>query len=345
MSSDYTPSRAGNPAALHSGTAPRVGPATEGRRTRNGESRRGDTVPEVGSAAGADTVRIPGPLDVPVIRPALAMLYRLAVGPNADHYGGRFLAFERAGKPLATWNWPAFLAPPIWAAYRRLWIPALLFALLPLGGALVFLAVSGSVDRAVGLWGLLAVLLIWVMPGVLAAACAEYLVYRRVRREALAAERDSANPVDAASRVAAWRSVSWYGAAAGVAGVAVIAGAVSHDLLNAWHEHTVRQQVIATLAAVRSVEHDVETNWQTARLVPRQTGALTSGSVARHLVEDVDVSPENGRLRVRFGPSVPELNGKAILLAPIRNAQQQVRWLCVPVDIPAAYLPPRCQRR
>jgi hypothetical protein len=48
---------------------------------------------------------------------------------------------------------------------------------------------------------------------------------------------------------------------------------------------------------------------------------------------------------VRFGPSLPELNGKAILLAPIRNAQQQVRWLCVPVDIAAAYLPPECQRR
>jgi hypothetical protein len=57
------------------------------------------------------------------------------------------------------------------------------------------------------------------------------------------------------------------------------------------------------------------------------------------------VSPDNGRLRVRFGASLPELAGKAILLAPARDAQQQVRWLCIPIDIPAPYLPPECRRR
>ncbi|MEO5787156.1 MAG: DUF2628 domain-containing protein [Casimicrobiaceae bacterium] len=291
-----------------------------------------------------DTVRMPGPLEVPVVRPALAMLYRLAVGPHADHYAPRFLAFERAGKPLAMWNWPAFLAPPIWAAYRGLWIAAMIFALLPLGGAITFMFVNDSIDRAPGLWALFAVLLIGVLPGAIAGSCADYLVYRRVRRIALAAERDSANPVDAATRAAGSHGVSWFGAAAGVAGMAVVALAVSHDLVSGWRDHVVRQQVITTLAAVRGLEREAETSLTSARLEARQSFALPS-SVARRVVDDVDVSPENGRLRVRFGPSVPELAGKTILLAPTRNARREVRWLCVPVDIPAAYLPPRCLRR
>ncbi len=301
-------------------------------------------MPQGVPSAFEDTVRMPGPLDVPVVRPALAMLYRLAVGPNADHYAARFLAFEKAGKPLTTWNWPAFLAPPIWAAYRGLWIAALVFALLPLGGALVFLFVNASIDRAPGLWALFALLLIWAIPGAIAASLADYLVYRRVRRESLAAERESANPVDAASRVASARSVSWLGAAAGVAGMALIALAVSHDLVGAWRDHVVRQQVITTLAAVRGLQREVETSLAAARIEARQTLSLPS-NVARRVVDDVDVSPDNGRLRVRFGPSVPELSGKTILLAPSRDARQEVHWLCVPVDIPATYLPPRCLRR
>lgn len=292
-----------------------------------------------------DTVRMPGPLEVPVVRPALAMLYRLAVGPSADHYGQRFLAYEKAGKPLASWNWPAFIAPPMWAAYRRLWIPALVFSLLPLGGVMTFVTVSGAIDRAVGAWAMFALLLIWIIPGAIAATCADYLVYRRVRAQALAAERETANPVEAATRAATSGSVSWYGAAAGVAGMALIAGAVSHDLVGAWREHVVRQQVIATLAAVRGLEEEVEATWMTARLVPSQLGSLSHGSVAKSIVEDVNVSPENGRLRVRFGGSLPELQGKAILLAPVRTAQQQVRWLCVPVDITPEFLPPECRRR
>ena len=40
---------------------------------------------------------------------------------------------------------------------------------------------------------------------------------------------------------------------------------------------------------------------------------------------------------------VPELAGRTILLAPRRDAQDRVQWLCVPVDIPHRYLPKACR--
>jgi hypothetical protein len=195
------------------------------------------------------------------------------------------------------------------------------------------------------LWFFSVLLLIWLLPASIAASCADYLVFRRVRALALAAERESDNPVDAATRAASSRSVSWFGAAAGVAGVVMVSGAIAVDLHGAWREHVVRQQIVASLAAVRALEQQVEANWMSARLVPGQTGAVSLGSAARSVIEDVNVSPENGRLRVRFGASLPELEGKAILLAPVRNPQQQVRWLCIPVDIAPVYLPSECLRR
>jgi hypothetical protein len=54
------------------------------------------------------------------------------------------------------------------------------------------------------------------------------------------------------------------------------------------------------------------------------------------------VSPVSGRVRVDLGAYHPELDGKAILLAPAVDPEQRVRWICVPVDVPRRYLPPPC---
>ena len=39
-----------------------------------------------------------------------------------------------------------------------------------------------------------------------------------------------------------------------------------------------------------------------------------------------------------------DLSGKTILLAPTVTATQQMRWVCIPVDIPTKYLPQECRR-
>ena len=38
------------------------------------------------------------------VRPTLAVLYRLAVGPAADYYAPRFLKFEQAGHSAPGWH-------------------------------------------------------------------------------------------------------------------------------------------------------------------------------------------------------------------------------------------------
>ena len=55
------------------------------------------------------------------------------------------------------------------------------------------------------------------------------------------------------------------------------------------------------------------------------------------------MSPTTGRVRVSLGPSVPAVAGKQILLAPAVDDARGVQWMCVPVDIPARYLPESCR--
>src|SRR5260221_337043 len=47
-----------------------------------------------------DTVRMPWDAHDSVVPPALAILYRLAVGPAADYYVPRFMRFDRGGFAL-----------------------------------------------------------------------------------------------------------------------------------------------------------------------------------------------------------------------------------------------------
>lgn len=295
------------------------------------------------ASISADTIRMPGPAEDRVVRPALAVLYRLAVGPNADHYVARFFAFERGRRGWPGWSWPAFWLGPTWAGYRGLWFAAFFFAMLPLLAAVVFIAIGPALDHATWLWEAGALITVWALPSCLAAACANYLFYRRVRNQSQSAERETAGPVEAAARLNDHRSTTWIGATAGAAGIALVYLAVVVDLVDAHRDHVVRRHVLDTLAAVRTLEQQVVANWTTARLVPRQTEAVAAGGEGNGDIEDIHVDPATGRVRVAFGPTVPELAGKAILLAPTRDEQQQVRWLCVAVGIERAYLPPECR--
>ena len=98
------------------------------------------------------------------VRPSLAVLYRLAVGPAADYYTPRFLKFERTGHAAPGWHWAAMLVPPVWAFYRKLWITGIVYAAMPIVGALAVRALGQRIDDWDIPFLIVAVLLIWLLP-------------------------------------------------------------------------------------------------------------------------------------------------------------------------------------
>jgi hypothetical protein len=61
------------------------------------------------------------------------------------------------------------------------------------------------------------------------------------------------------------------------------------------------------------------------------------------MLDELSLNPATGRLRLSLGPAVPQLWGKTLLLAPALDVFQRVRWYCIPIDIPAKYLPKECR--
>lgn len=295
------------------------------------------------------TIRLPGDAGRAgperVVRPALAVLYRVAVGPAADRYVPRFLAFERSGGARAGWHWPALLLPAAWAFYRRLWGFGAVFALLPLVGALAFRDLGPQIEQSRLAWFVCAALLIGLAPGVIPALFADALLYRRLRGVVAEAERRSADSAHAVDRLAQDPPTSLAAAVLlGGGAFLCVAALLGPGLRAGYVDLDVRRSVVESLAAVRDVQRQIEENWPSARLVPRQTANETVRAHAGgRLIEDVNVSPATGRVRVAWGPTVPQLAGKTVLLAPTLDAQDHVRWVCVPVDIPERHLPRACR--
>jgi hypothetical protein len=303
-------------------------------------------------AVANDTIVLPaGARGERVVRPALAVLFRLAVGPAADYYTPRFLKYERAGHGAPAWNWAAMLLQSIWAFYRKLWLPGILYALLPAAGALAFLSLARRLeDWSLGEWSVpwvcAAVVCVWLVPGTIAGVLSTPLLYNRIRRRVRRAERAGGDTAHAAALLAAKRATSLPGALLlGVGAVAAALAPVAPGMFSAYKEHAVRAQIAASLSALLPLQNEVEERLSYFAAMPNPLGEVAM--VARRwtkFLDDVTISPSNGRLRLSLGPSIPELWGKTILLAPGKDWLARVHWTCIPVDIPPKYLPKECRR-
>ncbi|MCC6377522.1 MAG: DUF2628 domain-containing protein [Burkholderiales bacterium] len=299
-------------------------------------------------ATAIDTVRIPGMTspDPVVVRPALAVMFRVALGPGADRYVPRFLDWERTGRARPRWNWSAFLAPPVWAFYRRLWIEGIAFALLPVAGVFAFAAFGGTLEAAGAAWWIALAAFVWLQPSVLAGLFADALLWGRTRRAVARAEAATRSATKAIEALAGGRPTStWAAVVLGGGSVVLAAAALGPPIRAEYVAHAAREAVVRTLASVRGVQEAVEAARERTGTIAdaRSVGRLVAQNDGRY-VEDVAVNAATGRVRVSLGPSVPGAAGKAILLAPTLDAADRVQWLCVPVDIPARYLPESCRR-
>lgn len=285
--------------------------------------------------AGADERRV---------RPVLAVLFRIAVGPNADYYARRFVKYERSGRSAPSWNWPAFVLPTIWAFYRKLWIYGFACALLPLLGVFVFTGLDPGLDNTRVAWWAAAAVFGWLLPAGLCATFANTFYFRRVRRLVSQAETHSRSAEAAAQRLLQRGATDILLALLLGTGVLLCSGSlVGPRLQVAYHAHRVRALLQQVITAARPLQRQVEDHWARLSSFPlRPDYAALRRDTAYGLVERVDLNARTGRVRIDLGSAEPELNGRTILLAPAIDAWQELRWLCVPVGIPAAYVPPAC---
>lgn len=278
------------------------------------------------------------------VLPRLAVLYRLAVGPAADYYTPKFLRYEQEGRSRAGFHWAAMILPPVWAFYRKLWVAGIVYAALPVLGALLVHALGENIDDWNVPWLVGAAVLIWLLPSLCAATLANTLLYRRIRRLVQRAEAKSATTAQAAQLLSERSPTSGIaGFLLGIGSIALALGLVTPGMFRAYAEHDVRTRVSETLAAVKNVQDKVTDHYEHDRgPAPRAELPLATDGWT-HRLQALTLNPATGRLRLSLGPSVPELWGKTLVLAPALDVFQRVVWYCIPIDIPSRLLPKECR--
>jgi Tfp pilus assembly major pilin PilA len=110
--------------------------------------------------------------------------YKAIVGPkNQDYYLSQFARFDSNGKANASWHWPAFFVTFYWFLYRKMWLNALIYFLLP-NFVTILLGIAGaatgkSSDTVVGIGSLLYLIVAFVLPPMYANA----LYYKHCKKK------------------------------------------------------------------------------------------------------------------------------------------------------------------
>jgi len=303
---------------------------------------------DFGGTAFLDTIQLAPspeePEDNRIVRPSLAILFRMAVGPAADYYAPRFLEYERVRPSFPSWNWAAPWFPTMWAFYHKLWVAGLAFALWPVAAMEIFGLADPYLGDSTFAAFACALLLLWVIPGIVAGLIANTLLYHKARELVREAEEETVRP-DEAARLLGERAPIALGSALLLGSVAIMSSLliVAPQLQTAVADRVVRTRVAEAIATLAPLQRQIENGWDIARSSVIAPNYEIMGRLGSDFLAAVNVSLDNGRVRVALGPLIPELTGRSILLAPARDRDERIRWICVPVDIPTRYLPHECR--
>jgi hypothetical protein len=197
----------------------------------------------------------------------------------------------------------------------------------------------------IGLIGLAVVaIVVWFSPGLVGALVANTLLHRKSRQLVREAEALTSQTDKAARWLARRRVIAPFQAAAVTVTMLLALGVVVPNFKAAYSDQLVKARVVASIAAIRPLQAQLEEWFRSSSPDDAPAIALAETPIDTPFLERVNVSLANGRVRLALDSSIPELSGRSILLAPAVDRWMQVRWICIPVDIPERYLPRECKQ-
>ena len=121
-------------------------------------------------------------------------------------------------------------------------------------------------------------------------------------------------------------------------------GSVVPNLRVAYADQLVKARIAESIAAIQPLQRQLEAWFASSSPADAPPTALAQSWADGLSLANVTVSLANGRVRLALDSSIPEVSGRTILLAPAIDHRSQVRWICIPVDIPERYLPQECKQ-
>ena len=272
-------------------------------------------------------------------------LYRAAIGPQRqEYYLASFLRFDSQGKAGAGWHWPNLFITFFWLLYRKQWLPALIYYLLP--G--LFLLATGLLSALAGARasGFLSALYLAFMAGILLLPplYADVFYYRRCQAKIRLSAQRAGPDLDA--------RLAWLAKSGGVSRIApaiamvIVAlfgtGLLAATAIPAYQNYAIRARVSDALSANQGYQEAIGRYYGKHRALPQTlTDSGYTAGAQPESVRAVEYDKQSGALTLSL--SLPRSGANTLVLAPVPDARGRIRWVCSST-LPDAALPEACRR-
>lgn len=270
--------------------------------------------------------------------------YKAALGPkNQDYYLRQFARFDADGKVSATWHWPAFFMTFFWLLYRKMWLVALAYFIVPY----LFLALVGTIagvtSGSANIMGGAGYLLYWTGIVFLPPMYANTLYYNHCKKQISAARASTAD---------VQRQLGDLSGKGGTSNIAIIfllvfvfialLGIVAAIAIPAYQDYTTKARVAQAYEFSRSAADSVTRYYNRNQGLPGDLGEAGFAATLPPSVRGITMNKQNGTLTVLMNGAV--VGGKSFALEPALDEGGQLYWGCMSAEVRDRYLPQACRK-
>ena len=264
--------------------------------------------------------------------------YQALIGEKNQHYYLRHFAyFDARGKTGTSWHWPACFATLGWLLYRKLWVSALLYCLLPCG-VFVLYAIAATITP----WLSVAICLGYLLFFFIAPPFYANALYYRHCRKQMARVRAKGD-----SRERQLGELRGRGGTSRVSVVLILLaavalmGMVAAIALPAYQAYTLRLKNSEVEYIGRQTTMALAHYYSLNLTLPESLAQAGISPPASPLIRAMHLEPGSGELQIEL--NFTPLQGKTLRFTPEKEQDEVMSWRCHSPDIQPDYLSATCR--